>query len=64
MQTLYNTLSRHKEVLNTIEPGKVRMYSCGPTVYDFYHIGNARTFTTFDMVYRWLTATGYEVNYV
>jgi cysteinyl-tRNA synthetase len=64
MQTIYNTLSRQKEVLNTIEPGKVRMYSCGPTVYDFYHIGNARTFTTFDMVYRWLTATGYEVNYV
>ena len=40
------------------------MYSCGPTVYDFYHIGNARTFTIFDMVYRWLTATGYDVNYV
>ncbi|MBC7625548.1 MAG: cysteine--tRNA ligase [Aeromicrobium sp.] len=64
MQTLYNTLSRQKEVLHTIEPGKVRMYSCGPTVYDFYHIGNARTFTIFDMVFRWLTATGYDVNYV
>jgi cysteinyl-tRNA synthetase len=64
MQTLYNTLSRQKETLNTIEPGKVRLYSCGPTVYDYYHIGNARTFTFFDMVYRWLTATGYQVNYV
>ena len=64
MQTLYNTLSRQKEVFQTIEPGKVRLYSCGPTVYDYYHIGNARTFTVFDMVTRWLTATGYEVNYV
>jgi cysteinyl-tRNA synthetase len=63
MQKIYNTLTRQKEVFETIEPGKVRMYSCGPTVYDFYHIGNARTFTTFDMVYRWLTATGYDVNY-
>jgi cysteinyl-tRNA synthetase len=64
MQTLYNTLTRSKEALKTIEPGKVRMYSCGPTVYDYYHIGNARTFTVFDMVYRWLTATGYAVKYV
>jgi len=64
MQTLYNTLTRQKEVFQTIEPGKVRLYSCGPTVYDYYHIGNARTFTVFDMVYRWFTATGYEVDYV
>ncbi len=64
MQTIYNTLTRQKETFTTIEPGKVRLYSCGPTVYDYYHIGNARTFTVFDMVYRWLTATGYQVNYV
>lgn len=64
MQTIYNTLSRQKEAFQPIEPGKVRMYSCGPTVYDYYHIGNARTFTVFDMVYRWLTTTGYAVNYV
>ncbi len=64
MQTIYNTLSHQKEPFETIEPGKVRMYVCGPTVYDYYHIGNARTFTTFDTVYRWLTATGYDVNYV
>jgi cysteinyl-tRNA synthetase len=64
MQTLYNTLTRRKEVFTPIEPGKVRLYSCGPTVYDFYHIGNARTFTVFDMVVRWLTAIGYDVNYV
>ncbi len=63
MQTIYNTLSRSKEVLQPIEPGKVRMYVCGPTVYDFFHIGNARTFSVFDMVYRWLLASGYEVNY-
>ncbi len=64
MQTIYNTLTRQKEVFQTIEPGKVRMYVCGPTVYDYYHLGNARTFTTFDMVTRWLTASGYDVNFV
>ena len=64
MQTIYNTLGRQKQIFTTIEPGKVRMYVCGPTVYDFFHIGNARTFTAFDMVYRWLTAIGYEVNFV
>ena len=64
MQTIYNTLSRKKEVFTPIEPGKVSLYFCGPTVYDFFHIGNARTFTTFDMVGRWLTSTGYAVNSV
>jgi cysteinyl-tRNA synthetase len=64
MQVIYNTLGRQKQALSTIEPGKVRMYVCGPTVYDFFHIGNARTFTTFDMVYRWLSVIGFEVNYV
>ena len=64
MQTIYNTLGRQKQALTTLEPGKVRMYVCGPTVYDFFHIGNARTFTAFDMVYRWLSVIGYEVNFV
>ncbi|MEQ1518374.1 MAG: cysteine--tRNA ligase, partial [Usitatibacteraceae bacterium] len=64
MQIIFNTLGRQKQELSTIEPGKVRMYVCGPTVYDFFHIGNARTFTTFDMVYRWLMVQGYDVNYV
>ena len=64
MQTIYNTLGRKKQTLITLEPGKVRMYVCGPTVYDFFHIGNARTFTVFDMVFRWLTTMGYEVNFV
>ncbi len=64
MQTIYNTLSRKKDIFTPIEPGKVKLYICGPTVYDFFHIGNARTFTTFDMVGRWLTAMGYAVNSV
>ena len=64
MQRLYNTLTRQKDDLKPIESGKVRMYVCGPTVYDYFHIGNARTFTVFDMIARWLTSTGYEVNFV
>ena len=64
MQKLYNTLTRQKDDLKPIESGKVRMYVCGPTVYDYFHIGNARTFTVFDMIARWLTATGFEVNFV
>ena len=64
MQTIYNTLGRQKQTLTTLEPGKIRMYVCGPTVYDFFHIGNARTFTAFDMVFRWLTTIGYQVNFV
>ena len=61
---IYNTLSRQKEAFVPRVPGKVGLYVCGPTVYDFIHIGNARTFTTFDMVSRWLRATGYDVTYV
>ena len=56
MQTIFNTLSRTIEPFKTLEPNRVKMYSCGATVYDYIHIGNARTFTTFDMVYRWLMA--------
>jgi cysteinyl-tRNA synthetase len=63
MQSIYNTLTRRKEVLQPIVPGKVSMYVCGPTVYDFFHIGNARTFTVFDMVYRWLRTGGLAVTY-
>jgi cysteinyl-tRNA synthetase len=61
---IYNTLSRTKEVFIPRVAGKVGLYVCGPTVYDYIHIGNARTFSTFDMVSRWLRATGYEVKYV
>ena len=64
MQIIYNTLTRKKEIFTPIQPGKVSLYSCGPTVYDYFHIGNARTFSVFDMVARWFTAMGYAVNYV
>ncbi|MGE5095216.1 MAG: cysteine--tRNA ligase [Betaproteobacteria bacterium] len=61
---LYNTLSRTKEAFEPRVPGKVGMYVCGPTVYDYFHLGNARTFSVFDMVARWLRACGFEVTYV
>ncbi|BEI37072.1 cysteine--tRNA ligase [Polynucleobacter sp. HIN7] len=64
MLSIYNTLSRTKEVFKPIEPGKVKMYVCGMTVYDFCHLGHARVMIVFDMVVRWLRASGYEVNYV
>lgn len=60
----YNDLTRKKEAFVPIEPGKVRFYSCGPTVYDFFHIGNARPFIIFDVLRRYLEARGYEVTYV
>ncbi|HAG70525.1 MAG TPA: cysteine--tRNA ligase [Lachnospiraceae bacterium] len=61
---IYNTLSGKKEDLKTIEPGKVRMYVCGPTVYNLIHIGNARPMIIFDTVRRYMEYRGYEVNYV
>lgn len=61
---IYNTLSRKKEVFTPLEEGKVKMYVCGPTVYNFIHIGNARPPIVFDMVRRYLTYRGYDVNYV
>ncbi|PHV11375.1 cysteine--tRNA ligase [Chitinimonas sp. BJB300] len=64
MLTVYNTLAREKQVFTPIEPGRVRMYVCGMTVYDLCHIGHARMLTAFDVVVRWLHASGYEVNYV
>ncbi|MDQ8021774.1 MAG: cysteine--tRNA ligase [Moraxellaceae bacterium] len=64
MLRIYNTLKREKQDFTPIEPGKVRMYVCGLTVYDYFHVGNARTLTVFDMVFRWLRATGYDVKYV
>ena len=64
MLTLFNTLTRRKETFVPIEPGKVRMYVCGMTTYDYCHIGHARMLAAFDVVYRWLLASGYQVNYV
>ena len=62
--TVYNTLTRRKEPLRTLQPGEVRLYVCGPTVYSWVHIGNARTFTVFDVVVRYLRYRGYRVKYV
>ena len=61
---LYNTLTRSKEEFKPIVPGKVRMYVCGPTVYNYIHIGNARPMIVFDTVRRYLEYKGYDVNYV
>jgi cysteinyl-tRNA synthetase len=61
---VYNTLNRQKEDFISIEPGKVRMYVCGPTVYNYIHIGNGRPVIFFDVVRRYLETQGYEVNYI
>jgi len=62
--TFYNSLTRQLEIFRSLQPGKVRMYVCGMTVYDFCHLGHARVFVVFDMVSRWLKASGYQVTYV
>jgi cysteinyl-tRNA synthetase len=61
---LYNTLSGKIEEFNPLEVNRVRMYACGPTVYDYGHIGNFRTFIAVDLLYRFLRQSGYEVRYV
>ena len=61
---VYNTLSRQKEEFVPLEEGKVKMYVCGPTVYNYIHIGNARPMIVFDTVRRYLEYKGYEVNFV
>jgi cysteinyl-tRNA synthetase len=64
MLKLFNTLAREKQVFTPIVPGKVRMYVCGMTVYDYCHLGHARVMVVFDMVTRWLRAAGLDVTYV
>ncbi len=64
MLKIYNSLTRQKEIFKSIETGKIKMYVCGPTVYDFCHIGNARSFTAFDTIVRYLRYRGYDVIYV
>jgi cysteinyl-tRNA synthetase len=64
MLKIYNSLTRKKEDFVPIEPGRVGMYVCGMTVYDDCHLGHARMLLAFDMVYRWLLASGYDVTYV
>ncbi len=64
MLHLYNSLTNQKEVFTPIDPGKVRMYVCGMTVYDYCHLGHARVMVVFDVIYRYLKARGYDVTYV
>jgi cysteinyl-tRNA synthetase len=61
---IYNSLSREKEVFKPINEGQVGMYVCGPTVYSDVHLGNCRTFTSFDVIFRYLKYLGYKVRYV
>ncbi|NBR98744.1 MAG: cysteine--tRNA ligase, partial [Betaproteobacteria bacterium] len=64
MLSLYNSLTRHKDVFRPLISGEVRMYVCGMTVYDFCHVGHARVMVVFDMVTRWLRNSGMKVTYV
>ncbi len=64
MLKIYNTLAREKQTFTPIVAGKVSMYVCGMTVYDYCHLGHARVMVVFDMVSRWLRASGYAVTYV
>src|SRR5215510_1642878 len=61
---VFNTLTRRVEPFEPLEPGHVRMYVCGMTIYDLCHMGHARMMMAFDVVYRWLQALGYRVTYV
>lgn len=61
---IYNSLTRKKEEFVPLEPGKIKMYVCGPTVYNYFHIGNGRTFIVFDTIRRYMEYRGYEVNFI
>ncbi|RUO56120.1 cysteine--tRNA ligase [Pseudidiomarina homiensis] len=64
MLTIFDTLRRRKEVFQPITPGEVKLYVCGVTIYDYCHIGHARTYVAFDVVVRYLRSKGYKVTYV
>jgi len=64
MLTIFNTLSRSKQAFKPITPGQVKLYVCGVTIYDYCHIGHARTYVAFDVVVRYLRSRGYQVTYV
>ena len=64
MLHIYNTLSRKKELFTPIEPGKAGLYVCGITIYDYCHVGHARTYVAFDVINRYLRFLGYDVTYV
>ena len=61
---IYSTLSREKSPFKPINEHQVKMYVCGVTVYDYCHIGHGRTFVSFDIIRRWLEASGYDVTFV
>jgi cysteinyl-tRNA synthetase len=61
---VYNTITRRKEDFIPQQEGKVGIYACGPTVYDYFHIGNARVFIVFDVIRRYLKYRGYQVTFV
>ena len=61
---IFNTLTREKQEFKPVEPGKVKIYACGPTVYNYIHIGNARPLCVFDVLRRYLEYRGYEVTFV
>jgi cysteinyl-tRNA synthetase len=61
---IYNTLTKTKEIFEPMVPGHVKMYVCGPTVYDYCHVGHARSVVVFDVVVRYLRAMNYQVTYV
>ena len=62
--TVYNTMTRQKEVFNPVTPGEAKMYVCGVTPYNHPHIGNARPFVTWDVIRRYMKHVGYKVTYV
>ena len=64
MLHVYNTLTKQKERFIPIEPNKISLYVCGVTVYDYCHIGHARTYLSFDMILRFFRWQGYDVSYV
>ena len=61
---IFNSMTRQKEEFVPLEPGKVRMYACGPTVYNFIHVGNARPIILFDVLRRYFEYRGYDVTFV
>ncbi|HTE20782.1 MAG TPA: class I tRNA ligase family protein, partial [Armatimonadota bacterium] len=61
---IYNTLTRDKETFEPVQPGRVNMYVCGPTVYDYPHMGHAKTYVAFDVAVRYLRFRGFDVVYV
>ncbi|MGA8264543.1 MAG: cysteine--tRNA ligase, partial [Ignavibacteriaceae bacterium] len=64
MLKIYNTLTRQKEEFKPLNPPDVHFYMCGPTVYDFFHVGNARSFLMADIIRKYLEYKGYKVKYV